>query len=974
MPRHAAAVYCPLVKYRLIARRTAYGLGGLLAILLVAALVLPALLDTEAVSAELQQKLSDAIGAEVRWQGFGVRVLPWPRAALRELSIQAKGLNVAANAASVDLALLPLVRGRAEIAAASLRRPVVHIDLTALDDKPAAAATPAAGPPLNPVELHREIVEALRDYVPDAVITVEEGELSLIRREMPPLELRKVTLRAKSDARGLQLEASAASTNWDRLELAARFGYEDLSTDATLEAAGIRPQAWLDWSFSASPIHVGLPNASLKARLRGAAGKPVECDVAIDAGIVDAVGPGKRVRVEGVRIGAHLQAKAEELFIRTDELRLGASVLGAGELRYALKNGSLALATGYELDLAQVLEYARELAPKDAQASLARVSAASGRLKGRLTVASAGSAWTLGVAAENSDAGVQLEDMPGPVVLSGASVSLSPDSVKVERAMLSLLDGSAVASATISDYARGPRVRGSLAKATLGPEVLGWIWKTAALPSSLALKTPIELAIPRFNWAPKAPLDLQASAGFPGGTLLAVDLSWAKGALNLRRAAITDKLSDVSVSLREKGELLEGRYAGKLDSRSLAAILANAAGGAGELKGDLRFTLDTAYRRRTTALGMLKGEKIDLSWLAGKPARIERLDLSASGEAMHIAEATIDWAEQRATVRGDITRTPTGPVIDAQIDSPGIVVDALLPPKKEEKTESKPAKIWPLPVTGQVVLRAGFIQQGTYKVAPVNGSLILEPERAHVDVKEGVLCGISLPFTLEATPKGYSAATQIRVAKQPTEEVMRCLTNEGVLITGTLDAKADLRTQGNARAELLRNLKGTVDLGVRSGLVKKFAIIGNILAMQNVVSLAMQGGPKFSEGGFPFREIKAAGHFEKGRFVLEEGFFHSDAVGIGADGWVSLSDYDCRLTVLVAPLALADAVVRNLPVLGYVVGSSFTSLPVGVSGDIRDPVVIPLGPSAITSSLLGIFNRTIKLPGKALEPLEKKER
>jgi hypothetical protein len=60
-------------------------------------------------------------------------------------------------------------------------------------------------------------------------------------------------------------------------------------------------------------------------------------------------------------------------------------------------------------------------------------------------------------------------------------------------------------------------------------------------------------------------------------------------------------------------------------------------------------------------------------------------------------------------------------------------------------------------------------------------------------------------------------------------------------------------------------------------------------------------------------------------------------------------------------------------VLGYVVGSSFTSLPVGVSGDIRDPVVIPLGPSAITSSLLGIFNRTIKLPGKALEPLEKKK-
>ena len=70
---------------------------------------------------------------------------------------------------------------------------------------------------------------------------------------------------------------------------------------------------------------------------------------------------------------------------------------------------------------------------------------------------------------------------------------------------------------------------------------------------------------------------------------------------------------------------------------------------------------------------------------------------------------------------------------------------------------------------------------------------------------------------------------------------------------------------------------------------------------------------------------------------------------------------------MVAPFALANEVVRKLPLLGYVVGGTLTSLPVSVSGDIRDPLVVPLGPGAITSELLGIVNRTLTLPKKLEE-------
>ncbi len=75
--------------------------------------------------------------------------------------------------------------------------------------------------------------------------------------------------------------------------------------------------------------------------------------------------------------------------------------------------------------------------------------------------------------------------------------------------------------------------------------------------------------------------------------------------------------------------------------------------------------------------------------------------------------------------------------------------------------------------------------------------------------------------------------------------------------------------------------------------------------------------------------------------------------------------------MLVAPFGRVDQLAREVPILGYIVGGALTSVPVGVSGDIRDPRVVPLGPGAVTSEVLGIFERTLKLPVKLITPAEK---
>jgi uncharacterized protein involved in outer membrane biogenesis len=279
--------------------------------------------------------------------------------------------------------------------------------------------------------------------------------------------------------------------------------------------------------------------------------------------------------------------------------------------------------------------------------------------------------------------------------------------------------------------------------------------------------------------------------------------------------------------------------------------------------------------------------------------------------------------------------------------------------------------LWPLPLTGRIAVRSDFVQRGRYRVAPVAATLSLEERRAHLDLEQAQLCGISLPLKLEATPQGVSASARIAAQKQRLEQTAECLSGERVVITGVYDLNADISTQGRL-AELRKNLKGTVRADVRDGKVMKFALLGNILSMTNVASLMKEDSPKLDDQGFPYRTLTIAGQFEDGRFNVEEGAFLSDAVGLAASGWISVTDYSSRLTVLVAPFSRIDQLVRKVPIVGYIVGGTFTSVSVGVSGDIRDPLVVPLGPAAVTSQILGIFERTLKLPAKLVAPLEAK--
>jgi hypothetical protein len=75
------------------------------------------------------------------------------------------------------------------------------------------------------------------------------------------------------------------------------------------------------------------------------------------------------------------------------------------------------------------------------------------------------------------------------------------------------------------------------------------------------------------------------------------------------------------------------------------------------------------------------------------------------------------------------------------------------------------------------------------------------------------------------------------------------------------------------------------------------------------------------------------------------------------------------LKVLVAPFEIVDTVLRNIPLVKNITGRNFVSIPFKIEGDLENPEVSSLSPSAIGSGILGIMEKVLKAPVHLIQPL-----
>ena len=93
------------------------------------------------------------------------------------------------------------------------------------------------------------------------------------------------------------------------------------------------------------------------------------------------------------------------------------------------------------------------------------------------------------------------------------------------------------------------------------------------------------------------------------------------------------------------------------------------------------------------------------------------------------------------------------------------------------------------------------------------------------------------------------------------------------------------------------------------------------------------------------------------------------SMGLVCEGDIDIVEKKMDLTILVAPFKTVDRIVEVLPLISQVLGGKLIPIPFRAKGDLQDPEVVLLPPKAVGSEVMGILERTLKLPITIIQPV-----
>jgi hypothetical protein len=202
--------------------------------------------------------------------------------------------------------------------------------------------------------------------------------------------------------------------------------------------------------------------------------------------------------------------------------------------------------------------------------------------------------------------------------------------------------------------------------------------------------------------------------------------------------------------------------------------------------------------------------------------------------------------------------------------------------------------------------------------------------------------------------------------------VLDCFFARDLRITGNYDFNGLLNSRGKS-SELKRALQGNAQLRAKDGVIYKFPLLAKIFAFLNVTELLRGKLPDFTAQGFAYNSAVIKGDIREGVLYIQEAVVDGKTMQLVGQGEIDLVNNQIKLTVLVAPFKTIDFLVSKIPGIRYILQGTLISIPLRVTGNIEDPNIVVLSPTAVGAGLVGVMQRTLNLPVKIIEPLLPKE-
>jgi hypothetical protein len=373
-----------------------------------------------------------------------------------------------------------------------------------------------------------------------------------------------------------------------------------------------------------------------------------------------------------------------------------------------------------------------------------------------------------------------------------------------------------------------------------------------------------------------------------------------------------------------------------------------------QLSGDLQdLTLEADDFKAPIYIDTAKFSASDLPGAASVQGRID------------INETLIRWEDSQLTVQGMAAFATDELRLEMQLAADRLrwgQIDQIIELGKRMEPGSKMA------LSGSLKVESENFSYDGYTWQPVHADISFNETETRIVIKKADLCGIQFPGIVKISANDLEMHFNPLAENQSLGPSVDCLSAKKNLASGNFNFIGELISKANPH-EFPKSLTGNLEFTATEGRIYRFGILAKILALLNVTEIWRGEVPDLTGKGFGYNSIVANGIFENGKLVIKESSIDSPSMGIAIEGEIDLIQKKMNLVVLVAPFKTVDRIVKHIPLVGTVLGGNLISIPFRAVGDVGDPDVIPLSPTAVGSGLLGMLERTLKLPITIIQPV-----
>ena len=585
--------------------------------------------------------------------------------------------------------------------------------------------------------------------------------------------------------------------------------------------------------------------------------------------------------------------------------------------------------------------------------------------------------WRYEASGRMTDLVLDMVPLPGPVTIRRGNFHLLPRIVSFSGFEAAMLDAIVRGSAEFrSSGGAVSQAAGSSLEGEVGEKATGWASSRLQVPPDLTIRAPFSATASSFSWEKGGAVSFKGDFHRPGGAELSVSLRETREALTIDSLVLRDTKSAASMALHLGPKEARLKYKGDLYRSTVEKFAAIPAHPFRHIKGDLSLSVDLENPDRSEATGSLEGEGIRIPWSPLDSLLIRRASLSGEGKKIRVVSSDLAWREIPFRLSGEGSFSREGLEADLDVETGDVPLERLLPqPPGSAKTAVDSGgttvadagyRLPKLPVRGVFRLRSDSIRYGRWAVNALTARGELGPGALHVSVSEGDLCGFPLHLSATLDTKGLAVELQTSASGKDLKVPLLCLLDQQVDATGSFQFTTRISARGNDPESMLRSLEGPVELTARDGRIYRWPLLSKILAVLNVTNVIRGTLPDFRKEGIPYKTARFHGEYKGKALHLTEGTLNGPTIGIAASGQVDLGTSQMDVKMLVAPFRTVDWIIRNIPLVRYVMKKTFLSVPFTVKGDYHDPSVMfdPVGAGA---GLLGVLGRTINLPVKIME-------